>query len=83
MPRDTRWRLILCWGTVITFLTLPLSILVIALLHPELAAQVREYKFLSKFFESITALVFGLAGLRSVDKYIETKNGNDNKKPPN
>ena len=81
--RDTRWRLVLCWGTVITFLTLPLSVLTIALLHPELAAQMREYKFLSKFFESITALVFGLAGLRSVDKYVETKNGNGNKKPPN
>ena len=81
--KDTRWRLILCWGTVITFLTLPLSVLVIALLHPELASQIREYKFLSKFFESITALVFGLAGLRSVDKYVETKNGNGNKKPPN
>ena len=81
--KDTRWRLILCWGTVITFLTLPLSVLVIALLHPELAAQIKEYKFLSKFFESITALVFGLAGLRSVDKYVETKNGNGNKKPPN
>ena len=81
--RDTRWRLTLCWGTVITFLTLPLSVLVIALLHPELVSQIREYKFLSKFFESITALVFGLAGLRSVDKYVETKNGNGNKKPPN
>ena len=68
---------------MITFLTLPLSVLVIALLHPELAAQIKEYKFLSKFFESITALVFGLAGLRSVDKYVETKNGNGNKKPPN
>jgi hypothetical protein len=77
MPRDTRWRLILCWGAVLTFLTLPLAIFVIALLHPELVGQIKEYKFLSKFFESITALVFGLAGLRSLDKYVETKNGKD------
>jgi hypothetical protein len=83
--RDTRWRLVLCWGTVITFLTLPLSILVITLWHPELVNQIKEYKFLTKFFESITALVFGLAGLRSVDKYVETKkNGNGKEKtPPN
>ena len=81
--RDTRWRLILCWGSVITFLMLPLSVFIVALLHPELASQIREYKFLSKFFESITALVFGLAGLRSVDKFIETKNGNDSHKPKN
>ena len=67
---------------MITFLLMPLSILVIALLHPEMAAQIREFKFLSKFFESITALVFGLAGLRSVDKYVETKNGNGKPKPP-
>ena len=79
--KDTKWRLVLCWGTVITFLTLPLAIFLIALLHPELTSQLREYKFLSKFFESITALVFGLAGLRSVDKYVETrKNGNGNGK---
>ena len=82
MPKDTRWRLILCWGTVITFLTLPLAILATAIWHPELVAQIKEFKFLSKFFESITALVFGLAGLRSVDKYVETRNGNGKPKNP-
>lgn len=81
--KDTRWRWLLCWGTVITFLTLPLSILTVVLLHPEFADQIREYKFLSKFFESITALVFGLAGLRSVDKFVETRNGNGSHKPKN
>ena len=35
--------------------------------------HIREYKFLSKFYESITALVFGLSGLRSLDKFIEAK----------
>ena len=80
---DARWRLVLQWGTVITFLLMPLSILAIALWHPELAAQLKEMKFLSKFFESITALVFGLAGLRSVDKYVETKKNGNGKPPPN
>jgi hypothetical protein len=80
MLRDTKWRLTLCWGTVLIFLMLPLSILVVAFLHPEFASDVREYKFLTKFYESITALVFGLSGLRSFDKYVEHKNGNG--KPP-
>ena len=80
--KDARWRLVLCWGTVITFLTLPLTVFVIAIWHPELAEQLKGYKFIAKFFESITALVFGLSGLRSVDKFVETKkNGNGNGKP--
>lgn len=81
--KDTSWRLVLCWGTVLTFLTLPLIVLAIVLWHPELADQMREYKFIVKFYESVTALVFGLSGLRSVDKFVEIKkNGNGNGKPP-
>ena len=80
--KDTKWRLVLCWGTVLTFLLMPVSLVAIAIWHPELTAQIREFKFLSKFFESITALVFGLAGLRSLDKFVEKKNGNE-KPPPN
>jgi hypothetical protein len=80
MPRDTRWRLFLCWGTVITFLLMPLSVLILALVNPAFAAQIKDWKFMPKFFESVTALVFGLSGLRSFDKYIETKNGGNNKK---
>ena len=84
MPRDARWRLVLQWGTVITFLLMPLCIFLLAFFNRDYEANIREFKFLGKFFESITALVFGLAGLRSVDKYVETKNnGNGNKKPPN
>jgi hypothetical protein len=82
LVRDTRWRLILCWGTVITFLLMPLSLLILGFVNPVFAEEVKNYKFMGKFFESVTALVFGLAGLRSVDKYVETKNGNGNKKPP-
>ena len=80
--KDARWRLVLQWGTVITFLLMPLSIFVIAILHPELGGRIKEFQFLGKFFESITALVFGLAGLRSVDKYVETKNGNGKNEKP-
>ena len=75
--KDTRWRLVLCWGAVITFLLMPASLLVIGFLNPAFAEEIRSYKFLGKFFESVTALVFGLAGLRTVEKVVEKKNGKE------
>lgn len=65
---EPRWRIILCWGTVVTFLSLPLLVFTIAVKFPLLIDQIREFKFLSDFFKAITALVFGLAGLDSFDK---------------
>ena len=79
---DTKWRLVLCWGTVLTFLLMPLVIFLLAFFNRDYEANIREFKFLGKFFESITALVFGLAGLRSVDKYVETTKKKENGKPP-
>ena len=66
---------------------MPLVIFTLAFISEEYGwtefhEHVRDYKFLAPFFQSVTALVFGLAGLRSLDKYTETKNGNG-KKPPN
>ena len=81
--KDARWRLVLQWGTVITFLAMPLTIFLLAFFNRDYEEHIRNFKFLGKFFESITALVFGLAGLRSVDKYVETKNGNGSSKPKN
>jgi len=64
---------------VVTFLTLPLVIFTLALLSQELGwmpgfhEHIRDYKFLSAFYQSVTALVFGLAGLQSIDRYAEAK----------
>ena len=80
--KDTSWMLVLRWGTVVTFLLMPLFIFLLAFFNRDYEEHIRNFKFLGKFFESITALVFGLAGLRSVDKYVETKNGNGNGKTP-
>ena len=82
--KEPLWRAVLCWGTVTTFLTLPLFIFALALASREFGwtefeQHIKEYKFLGNFYQSITALVFGLSGLRSLDKYVETKNG---KNPP-
>jgi hypothetical protein len=73
--KDPSWRTSLCWGSVAIFLTLPMVILALALTNKEFEDHIREYKFLSNFYQSITALVFGLSGLRSFDKFVEVKNG--------
>jgi hypothetical protein len=78
---EPRWRSLLCWGSVLTFLTLPLIVFALAVSSRafgwiDLTEHLRGYKFLGTFFQSVTALVFGLSGLRSLDKYVETKNGN-------
>ena len=49
---DTKWRLVLCWGTVLTFLLMPLFIFLLAFFNRDYEANIREFKFLGKFFES-------------------------------
>jgi hypothetical protein len=83
---EPRWRIVLCWGAVFTFFTVPivgLTLLILSDTVPSIRNHMSEYKFIGPFFQSVTALVFGLSGLRSLDKYVETKNGNGNKKSPN
>jgi hypothetical protein len=71
---------------VITFLTLPLLVLTLMLLGPalgwgDLIPRLREARFVGPFYQSITALTFGLSGLRSLDRYVETRqNGISNGK---
>ena len=60
---------------------MPLTIFLLAFFNRDYEEHIRNFKFLGKYFESITALVFGLAGLRSLDKFVETKNGNGGKPP--
>ena len=83
--REPLWRSLLCWGATLTFLTLPLIIFIMALASREFGwtdfeQHIKEYKFLGNFYQSITALTFGLSGLRSLDKYVETKNGKSQSK---
>jgi ABC-type Fe3+ transport system permease subunit len=72
---EPRWRTALCWGAVITFLTVPLLVFILHVVSDEVPSSfhfsqhLSEYKFLTPFFQSITALVFGLAGLNSFDKH--------------
>jgi len=81
------WKTVLNWGTVITFLTLPLvimSIQIYANTHPGwwewaekgLTQSERQERFayLYDFMRNLTILVFGLAGLRT---WEHIKNGKD------
>jgi hypothetical protein len=86
MMQEPKWRTCLCWGAVLTFFTVPMAglfILMMADFWPNIRNHLAEYKFIGPFFQSVTALVFGLAGLNSTDRYLERKNGNEhNKKSP-
>lgn len=71
------WRKVLCWGSVVTFFTLPLitfALHVVALeTSMRFAEHISDFKFLGTVYASVTALVFGLAGLNSWDKRINGK----------
>jgi hypothetical protein len=84
MSDEPRWKVCLCWGAVLCFFTVPIvgiGLLIMADQFPSIRNHINEFKFIGPFFQSVTALVFGLAGLRSVDRYVDQKNGGS-KKPP-
>jgi hypothetical protein len=67
---------------VVTFLGLPIILFLLTLASEQYSwikfnEQQNEYKFLVPYFNAVTALVFGLAGLNSWDKRLE-RNGNGN-----
>lgn len=70
--KEPIWKLALNWGAVITFLTLPLVIMVIQLYilsHPDIIKDPEthreHFKYLVEFQRNLAILVFGLAGLRT------------------
>ena len=85
MQNEPLWRTVLCWGTVITFLTLPLVCFVLEVISEEeqvtwlhFNEHLKQFNWLVPYFQSITALVFGLAGLNSFDKSRNGKNERKN-----
>jgi hypothetical protein len=87
MNQEPRWRIALCWGTVVTFLTAPFLIFILHLISDEMptvfhfSAHMQEYKFLGGFYQTITALIFGLAGLNTIDRHLERKANGTNLTP--
>ena len=69
------------------FFTLPLGgflFHIVAIEHGwESAERWHEFSGLKGVYESVSALVFGLAGLRSFDRYVDVKhNGKSEKEKP-
>jgi hypothetical protein len=79
--KEPLWKLVLNWGAIITFLTLPTVILSVQLIHwthPgffQFPANPR-IEYLREFQRNLTILVFGLAGLRTWEQIKNGKNGN-------
>jgi len=83
--KEPRWRTVLNWSAVISFFTIPLVIFTLHVISDEVPwlhfeQHLQEYKYLSVFFQSVTALVFGLAGLHSFDRTMDKKFENGDKK---
>jgi Na+/citrate or Na+/malate symporter len=77
--KEPLWKTVLCWGSVVTFLTAPLIIFIMHIVSDENPAvfhfsqHMQEYKFLDRFYQIIAALIFGMAGLHSWDKRLNGK----------
>jgi hypothetical protein len=86
MKEEPLWRTVLYWGATIVFLFAPLTVFSLHFaadeLHWEFSKHINDYKGLAPSYQTLTALIFGLCGLRSIDKYVETKNGNAKKEEP-
>jgi hypothetical protein len=73
MNPDPLWRIILYWGTVISFFTLPFLVFSIHLAligYPQILqgnapSHASEFKYVFEFHRTLAALVFGLAGLHT------------------
>lgn len=90
---DPLWKIVLNWGTVVLFLTLPLAIAAVQIysnthrgwwvwmenLTP--AEHERRFQYLNDFMRNLTILVFGLAGLRTWENIRNGKAQNDRRKP--
>jgi hypothetical protein len=72
MNYEPKWRTVLNWSAVIMFFSMPLVLFVMHLISIERGWQVEErwaeFKGLGFVYQTITALVFGLAGLNSWDR---------------
>lgn len=78
---EPRWRQILCWGAVTMFFGLPLGVFILHFAAIEFGWQfdnrIEEFAGIMPVYQTITGLVFGLAGLNSWDKYNGRKRKNE------
>jgi ABC-type phosphate transport system permease subunit len=75
-PQEPKWRQTLCWFAVIAFFSVPLSLFLLqtmSLIFPAWQdfskEHLQEYRWMGDWMRTLAALVFGLAGLNSVDRW--------------
>jgi hypothetical protein len=87
---EPRWRVALYWGTVVSFFTLPLFVLIIHLaviaypefLHGHGPGHAGEFKYIFEFHRTLAALVFGLAGLHTGEVIVDRVRNGNGRTPP-
>ena len=75
---EPKWRSFLNWAAVVLFFTLPIFVFILHILSIEfewlhLNEHVSEFKYLREFYQIDSMLVFGLAGLNTVDQFRNGK----------
>jgi hypothetical protein len=73
---EPSWRKALCWCAVVSFFSAPLLFFTVEILsimvpswHTITKDEISELKWLADWHRMLAALVFGLAGLNSFDKW--------------
>jgi len=74
MSEEPKWRRTLCWGAVISFFAMP-SLLFLLVFYNAVrregfltAEEMEDFRALGSYQATLAALVFGLAGLNTLDK---------------
>jgi hypothetical protein len=67
------WRLVLAWGCLITFFGMPLIFFGIHLIElkasPSWGSRALEFRYLSDYLKTVTAIIISLAGLGTVELF--------------
>jgi hypothetical protein len=65
------WKLVLAWVCLVLFFAIPIVFFSIHLLHlnaePAWATRATEFRYLSDYLKTITAIIISLAGLNTVE----------------
>jgi hypothetical protein len=65
------WKLVLAWVCLVLFFAIPLGFFVLHLTqlnaNPAWATRAAEFRYLSDYLKTITAIIISLAGLNTVE----------------
>jgi hypothetical protein len=67
------WKMVLAWGCLVLFFGIPLIFLTIHLFflnyEPSFGSHAGEFRYLSDYLKTITAIIISLAGLNTVELF--------------